>query len=328
MSVRSIVARLATAGVVAALPFNSASALQAQQGAAPHESRISVGAASLYVRDVGKGPPVIVLHGGPDFDHRYFLPDLDRLADSYHLIYYDQRGRGQSADHVQPSDVSLASDVEDIDRVREHFHLEQAVILGHSWGTVLALEYALRHPTRVSQLILMNPGPASASDYGVLRTAYVQKLGPDLDRQRTMMAGAAYKEGDPEAVAARYRLHFKPAFARTEEYEKLMVAMKAAFIAQGKDGIVKARAVEDRLMADSWSLPSYDLLPKLRSVKIPTLVVSGDHDFIPAEIAEHIAAAIPNARLVTLKNCGHFSYLECPADVRGALDDFFRRTAR
>ncbi len=230
-----------------------------------------------------------------------------------------------SADHVQPSDVSLASDVEDIDRVRERFHVEKAVILGHSWGTVLALEYALRHPTRVSQLILMNPGPASASDYKAFRTAYVEKLGPDLERQRTMVAAAAYKEGDPEAVAARYRLHFKPAFAQTDAYERLMTAMKSAFAAQGKDGIVKARAVEDRLMADSWALEGYDLLPKLRSVKIPTLVVSGDHDFIPGEIAEHIAAAIPNARLVTLKNCGHFSYMECPADVRSALDSFFGR---
>ena len=103
------------------------------------------------------------------------------------------------------------------------------------------------------------------------------------------------------------------------------MTMKAAFISQGKEGILKARAVEDRLMADSWSLDGYDLLPKLQTLKIPSLVVSGDHDFIPAEIAEHIATAIPNARLVTLRNCGHFSYLECPADVRSALDEFFRR---
>jgi proline iminopeptidase len=95
--------------------------------------------------------------------------------------------------------------------------------------------------------------------------------------------------------------------------------MRAAFVSQGKDGILKARAVEDRLMADSWSLDGYDLLPKLQSLSVPTLVVYGDRDFIPAEIAEHIAAAIPNARLVALKNCGHFSYMECPLDVRTAL---------
>jgi pimeloyl-ACP methyl ester carboxylesterase len=58
------------------------------------------------------------------------------------------------------------------------------------------------------------------------------------------------------------------------------------------------------------------------------LVISGDHDFIPSEIALHIARAIPNARLVTLRGCGHFAYLECAGDVRRALHDFFRKRLR
>jgi len=289
---------------------------------APKEERIPVGNAELYARDIGRGPAIIVLHGGPDFDHSYLLPEMDRLADSFRLIYYDQRGRGRSADHVLPEDVTLASDVEDIDRVMQYFHLESATLLGHSWGTVLALEYALRHPTRVSHLILMNPAPASASDYAVLREAYIQKLGADMDRQREIMASAAYQEGDPETVAARYRLHFKPALVRAEDYEKLMARMKAAFISQGGEGIVKARAVEDRLMSDTWKLDGYDLLPRLKNLSIPTLVIFGDHDFIPGVISQHIADAIPDSRLVTLKSCGHFAYLECPGDVRAALDDF------
>ena len=77
------------------------------------------------------------------------------------------------------------------------------------------------------------------------RRVYVQKLGADMDRQREIVASAAYKEGDPEAVAARYRLHFKPALKRPEDYEKLMARMKAAFISQGKEGIVKARRRSD-----------------------------------------------------------------------------------
>ncbi|WP_129647569.1 alpha/beta fold hydrolase [Peristeroidobacter agariperforans] len=64
--------------------------------------------------------------------------------------------------------------------------------------------------------------------------------------------------------------------------------------------------------------------PDLRSLAIPTLVITGDHDFIPVDIAEHIAQAVPNARLVTLKDCGHFAYLECHDAVRQATEDFFR----
>jgi proline iminopeptidase len=172
----------------------------------------------------------------------------------------------------------------------------------------------------------MNPAPASASDVAVFRRAYVQRLGSDMDRQTYIMASTAYKQGDPEAVAARYRLHFKPALKRPADYEKLMARMKAGFISQRKEGIVKARAVEDQLMHDTWQVDGYDLLPKLHTLSIPSLVISGDHDFIPGEIASHIARAIPNAQLVTLSNCGHFAYLECADDVRNAFDEFFRRT--
>lgn len=317
-------------GVLTALattwPLHWATMSQTGRGATARESRIPVGtSASLYAREIGHGLPIIVLHGGPDFDQRYLLPDLDRLADAFRLIYYDQRGRGRSAEHVQPDDVTLASDVGDLDRVRQHFHLASAALLGHSWGAVLALEYALRHPNNVSRMILMNPAPASASDVTAFRKVYVEKLGADMDRQREIVAGAAYQRGDPEAVAARYRIHFTPALARSEDYEKLMATMKAGFIAQGADGIVKARAAEDRLMRDTWQVDGYDLMPKLRTLTMPTLVIAGDHDFIPVEIAAHIARAIPNARLVTLRDCGHFSYLECAGDVRKGLDDFFRR---
>jgi proline iminopeptidase len=77
-------------------------------------------------------------------------------------------------------------------------------------------------------------------------------------------------------------------------------------------------------MRDTWQVPGYDLLPKLASLKMPALVIAGDHDVIPVEAVAHIAQALPSATLVTLKNCGHFSYMECSAGVRQALDDFFR----
>ena len=297
--------------------------LAAASMAAPHEDRVAVGGANLYVREVGKGQPIVVLHGGPDFDHTYLLPDLDRLADSHRLIYYDQRGRGRSAEGVRPEDVTLASDLADLDKVREHYGLAKTAILGHSWGTVLALEYALRHPDRVSHLILMNPAPASAADYRQFRKERLEKMGADLDRIRAIAATDGYKAGDPDAVVAYYRIHFKAALARPEDYERLIAIMKPSFASS--DAILKARQVEDRLMADTWSLDGYDALPKLRRLKIPTLVIYGDRDFIPSFVSQHIAEALPAARFVTMKECGHFAYLECPAPVRKEIDAFFRK---
>jgi proline iminopeptidase len=321
----------AGAAAAALMAANTPDVVRAAQTAAtggPIETRVPVGATSLYAREIGRGQPIIVLHGGPDFDHGYLLPDLDRLQDAARLIYYDQRGRGKSAQNVRVDDVTLASDVEDLDKIRQHFRLDAPALLGHSWGAVLALEYALRHPTRVSHLILMNPAPVSSADFKILRQFYLAKIGADMDRQRAILESPGYKAGDPEVVAARYRIHFKPALKRSEDYERLMATMKAGFVSQGKDGILKARAVEDRLMRDSWELESYDLKPRSRSLDIPTLIIAGDSDFIPLEVADNIARAIPKATLVTVRNCGHFAYLECADEVRKAFSDFFRASRR
>jgi proline iminopeptidase len=292
--------------------------------AGARESRIPVQGARLYCRELGRGTPMIVLHGGPDFDISYLLPELDRLSDRFHLIYYDQRGRGRSADSVNPEDVTLESEMVDLDEVREHFHLDKVVLLGHSWGTVLALEYALRHPERVSRLVLMDPAPASVADINRFRQERVEKWPALMELRKAISDTTAYKEADPDAVVAYYRVHFKPALARSEDYEKLILRMETRFIEQGKEGILKSRAVEDRLVSETWASPKgYDLHPKLKGLNIPALVITGDHDFFPFA-AEHIAQAIPDARLVTLKDCGHFPYLECPAPLREQLDAFFR----
>jgi proline iminopeptidase len=288
------------------------------------EARIPAGSTTLYSRAMGQGPSVIVLHGGPDFDHGYLLPELDRLSDAFRLLYYDQRGRGRSAENVRPDHVTLASDLDDIDRVRRYHELEAMVLLGHSWGAVLALEYALRNPTRVSHLILTNPAPVSVSDLAAVRKAYLERLGAAMDRQRAIVASAAYQAGEPEAVAARYRIHFLPSLKRPEDYERMMARMRAGFVSQGKDGIIKARAVEDRLMRDTWDVPGYDLLPRLAGLAVPTLVIAGDHDFM-AGAAERIARAVPRAELVTVKDCGHFAFLECAGELRNALNSFFGR---
>jgi proline iminopeptidase len=297
----------------------------AAQAPAAREVRIASGNAHLYAREIGRGQPIVVLHGGPDFDISYLLPEMDRLADGYRLVYYDQRGRGKSAAGVRPEDVTLASEVADLDKVREHFRLGSTAVLGHSWGTVLALEYAIRHPDRVSHLILMNPAPASAEDFTALRNDRIQRLGSDLDRLRAAQASPAYQAGDPDGVTAYYRIHFKAAFARPADYEKMMTRMHASF---NPDGVLKARAVEDRLMNDTWLSPGYNLLPKAAQLRIPALVIYGDHDFIPVGTSEHITQAIRNARMVTFKQCGHFAYLECPADARREIDAFFTAKRR
>lgn len=279
----------------------SRSDVDSEPGAAGH------GSTDLFCRTVGDGPPVVVLHGGPDFDHSYLLPELNRLADSARLVYYDQRGRGRSPG--EPSEIGIASEVEDVDGVRREYGLDSVALLGHSWGGLLAMEYAVRHPDRVAHLILANTAPASAADWRALREHLLRVRAPeDVERMEEIARSAPFRAGELEAEAEYYRLHFRVAVRDPEVVERVVARLRTHFT---PERVLAARAIEERLYHDTWRIEGYDLVPRLARLNIPTLVLHGQHDLIPVALANRIAEALPHGRLVVL-DCGHFAYLEEP----------------
>jgi proline iminopeptidase len=287
---------------------------------APREGSVPVEGALLYYREIGQGTPIILLHGGPSFDHNYLLPDMDRLSDFFRLLYYDQRGRGKSARNVQPEEVTIKSEIEDLERLREYFQLESVVVLGHSWGGLLAMEYALRHPRRVSHLILMNTAPASHDDCLLFERERDAIAGDAVETLRALESRPAHAKGDPEARAAYYRVYFRSTLRSPELLDRLIEHLQAGWT---KEGVLKAGSIGSRLWHETYESTGYNLLPALTQLRIPTLILHGDYDFIPLACAAHIASAIPGASLVVLRDCGHFSYLECPDKVHTALNAFF-----
>jgi proline iminopeptidase len=282
---------------------------------------VPVDGVRLFCREIGEGPPIVVLHGGPEFDHSYFLPELDRLAESFRLLYYDQRGRGRSTEGVRPEDVTLGSEVEDIDRLRSHFGLESVAVLGHSWGGALAMEYAIRHPTRASHLILMDTAPASPHGWQALREALTRGRAPaDREAMAAIAATDAYGRGDLAAEAEYLRHHFRMTVPRPEHLEALVSRLRSNFT---EESVLLARAIDQRLWGETALSASWDLLPALRRLDVPTLVLHGEHDFIPVEVAAGIADAVPGARLAVLAGCGHFTYLEEPDRIHDEIDRFF-----
>src|SRR5690242_2340812 len=197
------------------------SQLQSDQPA-PHEGYLPLENAQLYYRAIGQGQPIMLLHGGPSFSHTYLLPDMDRLADAFRLIYYDQRGRGKSTRKVDPAEVTLQSEIDDLKALRAHWRLEQVALLGHSWGGLLAMEYALRYPEHVSHLILLNTAPASHADCVLFEKERDGKAPEDAALVRELESSRAYEEGDLEARAAANRVYFRATLRSPELLDRLI----------------------------------------------------------------------------------------------------------
>jgi proline iminopeptidase len=168
--------------------------------------------------------------------------------------------------------------------------------------------------------VLLNPAPASHRDYLLLRQDRFERAAEDMEKLKGRTTDADYQAGDPDTVAAYYRIHFRTTLRRPRHLEQVIRRLRVSFTRQG---ILKARAIEARLMRETWLAEGYDLLPRLRQLNTPALVVHGEHDLVPVECAAHIAQAIPGARFVQLKDCGHFSFLECPKQVYSEIVGFF-----
>jgi proline iminopeptidase len=270
--------------------------------------------AELYWREVGEGRALVVVHGGPDFDHTYLLPDLDRLATGYRLVYYDQRGRGRSRGRVDLETLDIERYVEDLEALRQHLGLESMALLAHSWGAIVALHYALLKPQRTSHLILMNSAPASHADLLRMREQRLRRRAAHEPRLTALMPG--YARGDPEAVSEFYRIDFGTTFRRPQDAERLRLEWS-------REDIESGRAIEKRLQQGLMWSEGYDLLPELAAVRAPTLAIHGDYDFVPIECSEHIVEAIPGGRIAVIPDSGHFSYIDAPEALRQALDRFF-----
>jgi len=114
----------------------------------------------LYYETEGEGQPLVLLNGGPGFSHEYLQP-LRALASEARLIFFDQRGTGQSG-KADPQDYTVEANVEDVEQLRRELQLDSWIVFGHSWGGMLAQAYVLKYPQHVSGLILADTFSSTA----------------------------------------------------------------------------------------------------------------------------------------------------------------------
>lgn len=273
--------------------------------------------ATLRYTTTGTGPPIVVLSGGPGFSSDYVRPIADRLANRYRGVLLDQRGTGLSTLKVYDrSTVNLATYLEDLEELRQALRLEQLTLVGHSWGGMLAMAYAARHPQRVRALVLIGPG------------------GPTLEFQRNFSLGIEARLTDEDRRERAYWEHPERVNAngRRAEVKQVMAVMPAYFHDREKARVfaedVKDEHYENRvfeLMMSDLEATGYDLRPSLRAVRVPTLVIQGIQD--PIATAEIVRDAVPGARLELIDQCGHFPWLEQPEKFYSLVEEFLGRVS-
>ncbi len=271
---------------------------------------MSIRGVSLFVEVIGNGYPMVLMHGGPGTDHNTMRP-FRRCADRFTLVFYDHRCNGRS-DGTEVSSMTWENLTADADALRERLGFDKWAVLGHSFGGMVALEYALRYPQSLSHLLLLD----TCGD-----TWWVQQNAPAL------LAKLGYSSATVETARRFFNGEITPnevfpaglKLARAF-YHDLSPFLLAREVALGLR--VKSRP-EAHIFGFGQLLKGWTVMDRLGEIQVPTLVMAGRDDFeFPPEHQAALADEIPNARLKIIERAGHNAPTERPAEVIQAVRDF------
>jgi proline iminopeptidase len=249
-------------------------------------------------------PTLILLHGGPGFDHSSFKPLFGQLADLAQVVYVDHRGHGRS-DRRPSSEWNLDTFADDVVRLCDALGIVRPIVLGQSYGGFVAQRYLARHPAHPGKVILSS----TSHHFG-------------LDRKLAMFE----QLGGPEARRVAEAFWLDPGPATWDAYER--VCRPHYNTTPPADPQAKARtiAVDDILFHTArHEMPTMSLLPGLAKVQCPVLVMHGDADPVtPIADAEEIVAALPPQwrRFQRFENAGHGAWRDQPKAALAAIRAF------
>jgi proline iminopeptidase len=283
----------------------------------------------VYYKIIGRGAPLMIVHGGPGVSHDYFLPYLLPLARNNQLIFIDERGSGRSEKLEDTSLYTVENMVEDVENVRQALHLGKINLLGHSYGGVLAQAYALKYQKNLVRLILggtfystteMNKvlaeekssmPPEALAKLDELEKAGLFGKGKDWEKGRYPDAYAKLAWGDgyfPYLYQRRPDPNYDPAAGNTTSSWDLYREM------WGSDG---------EFVIDG-NLKSVEYLDRLSGIHVPTLVICGDHDESNPRMSRTMHEKIAGSKLVIVPQAGHMAFVDQPNLYIKSVTDFLK----
>jgi proline iminopeptidase len=292
------------------------------------EGYVDANGLMLYYLAVGRGEPLLMLHGGPGASHDYFLPYLLPLARHHRLILIDERGSGRSQKLQDASGYTIENMVEDVEGVRRALNLGKISLLGHSYGGALAQAYALKYQQNLRQLILASTWSSTKAMNEVF-VRMKENMTPEL-RQRIdrLEAAGLFGHGKPYEQN-RYTSDYMVA-AWGEGYFPYVYHNRPD---PNYDPIAQGNTAWD-LYREMWgehgefvidgNLKSVEYTERLATIKVPTLIIVGEHDECDPALSKAMQEKIAGSRLAIMPNSGHMAFVDQPELYVKTVDDFLQ----
>lgn len=283
----------------------------------------------IYYKILGRGQPLMIVHGGPGASHDYFLPYLLPLARHYKLIFIDERGSGRSQKLEDASGYTIENMVEDVEAVRLALGLGEISLLGHSYGGALAQAYALKYQRNLSHLILGSTW-SSTKALNEIFVRMKQNMPPELrDRIDKLEAEGLFGHGN-DYEKNRYTSQYMIA-AWGEGYFPYVYHNRAD---PNYDPVDNGKMSWD-LYREMWgehgefivdgNLKSVEYTERLSSIKVPTLILVGEHDECDPSLSQVMHGRIAGSKMVVLPKSGHMTFVDQPAMFEKAVEAFLGR---
>ena len=253
--------------------------------------------------DMAKRPTLILLHGGPGYDHSTLRPYFDRYSDTHQLIYLDHRGCGRSTGEKETWNLDQWAD--DLEVFCKILGVDSPIVFGQSFGGMVAMHHAARYPKSVSKLILSS----TAAQFR-------------LDETEKMMR----KLGGDYAAEVAYQFFSKPSQAAYDTYGKVCLPLysnpNVPAANNFRDRAIERPEVALHFFADEMA--RMDMRAEIGNISCPTLVVGGTIDPVtPTICSQAIADAIGNnARLKLFEGCGHGPHRDDPEGAEKVMRGF------
>jgi len=291
-----------------------------------HQGWVDARGVMIYYETVGRGAPIVIVHGGPGETHDYFLPYLLPLARRNKLVFIDERGSGKSQQLEDPAGYTVENMVEDVEAVRQALVLGKITLLGHSYGGVLAQAYALKYQQNLTHLILCSTFPSTAEMNQVL-AKIKQNMSPDLrariytlEKEGLFGHGKPWEQGRyPEEymIAAWGEGYFPYVYANHPDpnYDPVddgKIAWDVYREMWGSDG---------EFVIDG-NLKSAEYVDKLSTIKVPTLIIVGDHDEVDPSLSQQMHQKIEGSQIVVLPKSGHLTFVDQTTMFNDAIRNF------